>query len=203
MKYIKILGLLAVAGAAMMAFAASASATTVTGPTFTTGVHTDEVTRSTPIIHAVQEGTHVELHNAIVNIKCQSTVEGKVETHGTGVTATGKITTLNFFNCTDEWVVDVEKAGELIVHHIEGAGTDGTLTSTGARVTATRAGLSCIYETNATHIGTVTGEKGPEGEATLDIKANIPRVGGSFLCGGATAQWTGAYTTTHTLKIDP
>ncbi len=201
MRYVKILGLLAVTAAAMMAFAASASATTVTGPTLKTdGSASTLVERETPVIHAVSEG-HVELHNGIINIKCESTVEGKVEVHGSGITAEGKLSVLNFFNCTDNWVVDVEKTGSLIVHYT--SGSNGTLTSTGARVTATRFGLSCIYETTATHIGTVTGEKGANGEATLDISANIPRVGGSFLCGGATAAWTGAYTTTHTIKIDP
>jgi hypothetical protein len=201
MKYVKILGLLAVAAAAMMAFAASASATTVTGPNFkTNGEPTTLVERETPVIHAVSE-KEVELHNAIVNIKCESTVEGKVETHGSGITAEGKISVLNFFNCTDEWVVDVKANGSLIVHYTEG--NNGTLTSTGARVIATRAGLECIYETNATDIGTVTGEKGANGEATLDISAEIPRVGGSFLCGGAFAKWTGSYITTHTIKIDP
>lgn len=190
MKYVKVLGLLAVAAAMMGIFAASASATTVTGPNG----------EETPTIHAVNESTYVELHNSIANIKCKSTVEGKVESHGPGVTAEGNISTLHFFECTD-WVVHVNKPGKLIVHYT--SGNDGTLTSTGARVTATRFGIECIYETNATHIGTVTGHKGPSGEATLHISANIPRVGGSFLCGGATAAWTGSYTTTNTLKIDP
>jgi hypothetical protein len=201
MKYIKILGLLAVAAAAMMAFAGSASATTVTGPTLgTKGESTTTAQIETPTIHAVNEG-HVKLHNSIVNIECSSTVEGTVTAHGPGIAASGPISTLVFNNCTNEWVVDVENAGSLAIHYT--SGSNGTLTSTGARVTATRAGLSCIYETNATDIGTLTGEAGPNGEATLDIAASIPRVGGSFLCGGSTATWTGSYITTHTLKVDP
>jgi hypothetical protein len=201
MKYIKILGLLAVAAAAMMAFAASASATTVTGPTITEGVHTTQSQIETPTIHAVNDSGHVKLHNSIVNIECQSTVQGTVEKHGAGITASGPISVLTFSNCTNEWVIDVEKAGSLEIHYT--SGSNGTLTSTGVRVTATRAGLSCIYETNATDIGLLTGEAGPNGEGTLDISANIPRVGGSFLCGGSTAAWAGSYGTTHTLKVDP
>lgn len=193
MKYVKILGVLAVAAAAMMAFAASASATTVT----------DSSGNGTPTIHAVNEGTHVELHNAIVNIKCNSTVTGTVTSHGSGITASGHISVLTFNNCTDEWVVDVdpEKLGSLEIHYT-GAGTGhgaGTLTSSGSRVIATRAGLQCIYETKETPIGTVVGGN----KATLAISASIPRVGGSFLCGGATASWTGSYETTATLGIDP
>jgi hypothetical protein len=106
---------------------------------------------------------------------------------------------LLFNNCTNEWVIDVTANGSLEVHTTSTAGHGtGTLTSTGAKVTATRAGLSCVYETNATPIGTVTGGT----PATLAISANIPRVGGSFLCGGSTATWTGSYATTSTLKLD-
>jgi len=191
MKYVKILGLLAVAAAALMAFAASASATTVV----------DGNGNETPTIHAVHEGTHVSLHNSIVNIECNSTVEGTVTSHGSGVTAVGHISTLLFNNCTNEWVVDVTSNGTLEVHYT-GPGTghgEGTLTSNAAKVTATRAGLSCVYETKNTAIGTVVGGN----PATLSISASIPRVGGSFLCGGSTATWTGSYATTGTLAIQP
>lgn len=189
MKYVKILGLLAVAAAALMAFTASASATVVTGP----GGET------TPTIHAVPESGHVSLHNSIVNIECNSTVEGHITTHGATETASGPIDSLSFFDCTNEWVVDVNVLGTLEAHTTSTAGHGAaTLTSNGTKVTATRAGLSCIYETNNTDIGTVTGGT----QATLAISASIPRVGGSFLCGGGTAQWTGNYTTTGTLKFD-
>jgi hypothetical protein len=195
MKYVKILGLLAVAAAAMMAFAASASATTVT----------NAAGSSTPTIHAVNEEAHVELHNSIVNIKCQSTAAGTAPAAtegGTGQEVSGPLSSLTFTNCTNEWAIDIASNGSLSIAYKEaGGGTHGvgTLKSTGARVTATRAGLSCIYETNGTPIGTVTGGN----PATLAISANIPRVGGSFLCGGSTAAWTGSYVTTETLKIDP
>ena len=192
MKYVKILGLLAVAAAAMMAFAASASATTVT----------DSTGNGTPTIHAENEKGHVSLHNSIVNIECSSTVQGTVTAHGASTTASGALTSLGFTNCTNEWVIDVaEPTGSLEIHYT-GAGSghgEGTLTSTGSKVTATRAGLSCVYETKNTPIGTVVGGT----PATLTISASIPRVGGSFLCGGSTATWTGSYVTTGTLKIEP
>lgn len=190
MKYVKMLGLLVVAAVALMAFAGSALATTVTGPGGDT----------TPTIHAVNEGTHVSLHNSIANIECKSTAHGEVEHYVSG-TPTGKITALSFTECTGGWVVHVDAPGSLEVHHIVGT-TNGTLTSSGATVTATRFGVSCRYATNNTDIGTVTGHKGPNGEATLDIEANIPFHGGSFLCGGATAAWTGSYTTTETLDVE-
>jgi len=190
MKYVKILGLLAVAAAAMMAFAASASATSVTS---TTGGAT-----TTPTIHAVNDnGKHVVLANSIANIECQSTVEGKVESHGTGVTAKGAISTLTFTGCTNEWHVTTVKPGTLEVHWT--SGHNGTLTSTGANVTTTRFGVTCNYETSNTDIGLVTGGS----PATLDIEANIPiAAGSSFLCGSGSAKWSGGYTTTAALFIE-
>ena len=79
MKYAKMLGLLAVAAAALMAFAGVASATTLTSPSGTTYTST---------IKATSEGT-TTLHNSSLGIavSCEeSTVEGKVEKHGSGVT---------------------------------------------------------------------------------------------------------------------
>lgn len=197
MKHLKLFGLLVVAAASMMAFAASASATTVT----------DSAGGTTPTIHAVSEedavpGTnHVLLHNESANIECNSTVEGKVEKHGAGVTASGLISSLIFNNCTGGWVVTVNTKGSLEVHTTSTAnhGT-ATLTSSGATVTAVLFGgfVTCRYRTENTHIGTVTGGN----PATLKISAKIPFHGGSGLCGGETANWTGSYKTTGTLKFD-
>ncbi|HEU4737979.1 MAG TPA: hypothetical protein VFS54_02725 [Solirubrobacterales bacterium] len=192
-------GLLAVAAAALMAFAGTASATTVTGP----GGNT------TPFLHAeseedkeVKPGTkHVLLHNAIAKIECNSTASGTVEEHGPGIKAAGEIKTLIFGTkategCTNGWVVHVTTPGKLQVESL--GGNKGTLYSTGATVVATRLGLECRYKTETTDIGTVTGGA----TATLKIKAAIPFHGGSGLCGGpAPANWTGSYVTTEELNI--
>jgi hypothetical protein len=192
MKHRKISGAVAMAIASgVLALAASASATTVTGPSGET----------TPTIHMVNENGHLSIHNSIWNIECSSTIEGTVSSHGTGVTAKGNISTLLFNNCTNEWVFDVVANGSFEIHYKEaGSGHGvGTVTWTGTKITTTRAGLSCVYETNTTPIGTLTGGT----PATLSIEANLPRVGGSFLCGGSTVAWTGSYVTTKTLAIDP
>src|SRR6476660_7406358 len=88
MRYVKILGLLALAAAALMAFAVSASATTDTTPTGT-------VIPSATDIHAVNENGHVKLANPIANIECASTVEGNITAQGAGVPAEGGISTLD------------------------------------------------------------------------------------------------------------
>lgn len=193
MKYAKMLGLLAVAAAAFMALVGTASATTLTSPTGTTYTGT---------IHAVSENGHVSLHSPLSTVECESTVEGKVEKHGAGVTVSGKISSLLFTECTNEDTVTVKKAGSLEIHGT--TGYDGTLTSTGAEIEVWSHSFngSCIYTTKDTHIGTLTGKT----EATLDIdSAAIPRTGGTlgFLC-GSSGEWTGNYvvTTPHTLLVD-
>jgi hypothetical protein len=192
MKYAKMLGLLAVAAAALMAFAATASATTLTSPSGTT--YTGEV-------HAESEGI-TTLHGA-ATIECEvSTVSGKVEAHGEGITASGKISTLTFEKCNHH--VTVLKKGELIVHtDKETVDGNGTLTSNGAEITIQITGLvSCIFTTSNTDIGTLTGSDTKH--ATLDIDSvAIPRTGHSIFC-GSSGEWTGSYTVTKpsTLTVD-
>ena len=198
MKYLKILGLLAVAAAALMAFGGTASATTV--KTSTSGA------AATPTIHAVNENGHVKLENPISKIECSSTVEGTVTSHGPEVTAIGHISVLNFTGCTNEWhvtTIELPEAnhptGTLEVHWT--SGHNGILTSSGTRVDATRFGVTCVYETVATKIGTVTGGN----PATLDIEASIPinTKLSSFLCGTSPSKWEGNYSTTSALYVAP
>src|SRR6188472_1362040 len=130
MKYVKIIGLLAVATAALMVFAGSASADTFTSPTGT--VYTGEIV-------ADAEG-HAVLDNPIAKIECASSVKGKVEEHGAGKVVKGNISALSFTGCTNQWHVTVEAAGTLSVNN-EGAST--SVFSSGATVEATRFGVTC------------------------------------------------------------
>ena len=215
MKYAKILGLMAVVAAALMAFAGSASATILTSP---------KGTNYTNTITAVNEG-NVSLDGAFTTVVCTAShVEGKVEEHGVGKTVKGKIEKLSFGGCN--FPVTVNTGGSLEVHAVsEIAGSPhnsiqgcvnagqldctGTLTSTGAKVTITTSVGTCVFTTNATDIGTLTPSNDTGGAATLDIggpngtTGRIPRTEGNFLCGNS-GQWTGAYTVTTpaTLWID-
>lgn len=203
MKYVKILGLLAVAAAALMAFAGTASATTITSPTGTVlnpgGTEGDVTIHAESEESAVAGTNHVRLHNGIASINCTSTAVFTFEHFSETGTPTGKIDSLTF-DCTHPWVVHVESLGSLELHH--SSGYNGTLTaSAGTTVTATHTttGAKCTYQsTNGLHIGTITGGS----PATLDISASIPRHGGSLLCGGANAAWTGAYKTTNPYYVD-
>ena len=86
MKYIKMLGLAAVAAAALMAFvgAGTASATTLTGPGGTAlSVGTT--------MHSASEGKAV-LDAPFGNVECESTVHGAVTENGGAGSAVGQLT---------------------------------------------------------------------------------------------------------------
>jgi hypothetical protein len=191
MKNLKILGLTAVIGAALMALAGSASATTVT--TTTGGA------AATPTIHMVNEGGHLKFANAIANIECSSTYEGTVTSHGSGVTAEVGLTNFSLTGCTNSWHITTITPGSLIIHWT--SGYNGTVTWTGAKWDSTRFGITCVYQTNNTSIGTLTGGN----PATLKLEASIPISAGesSGLCGSGNIKWEGSYVTTSALYIAP
>ena len=184
MKHLKILGLLAVAAAAMMAFASAASADDVTSPKGT--VYTGHLA-------AAAEG-HAILHNPIAEIKCASTVTGFVEHHEPTEKVRGDISSLTFGSpvgtCTNSWHVTVVSGGELSVEwQAGGAGFNGDVYSDGATVEATRFGITCRYKTETETVGTLTGGK----TATMHIDADIEFHSGSGLCGTDPTEWTGSY----------
>lgn len=196
MKYAKCLGLSAVAAAVLMAFAGTASATTITssGSTYTGFI-------------TLTSEYHVVLDNPIAKIECNSSVTSKVESHGAGVTAKANVLALSFTSCTNDWHVTVVAGGSLEAHALESG--DATLTSSGATIEATRFGVSCRYATNFTDIGRLTdGDTGSGGgfytPGTVHVQAEIPFHSGSFLCGTGATTWTGSYGITNLpLSVDP
>jgi hypothetical protein len=174
---LKTVGLLAVAAAALMAFAGTAAATKITSPTGTTSTANGKV---------VSEG-HVVLDNPIAKIECQGTAESKVESHGgAGVPAKGNLTSLTFTNCTNSWHVTTVSGGSSSINHT--SGYNGSIVTTGATIEATRFGITCRYATNNTALGTVTSGS----PATVDIIAAIPFHSGSILCGEGATTLTGS-----------
>jgi hypothetical protein len=145
-------------------------------------------------IAASAEGT-TTLHPPIGDIECSgSEVEGTTSnTGGASETVGVKNSKLTFTGCNAEVVV-LEKG--TLEFHTKTANADGngTLTSSGAKVTVTFVGFHCIFTTSSTDIGTATGSVNTGSNATLDIEATIPRTGGrsGAFC-GSTAQWTGSY----------
>jgi hypothetical protein len=180
MRHLKTLGLLATAVAVLLAFAADASATTITSPTGTV---------ATPTIKAETEGGHLKLANPIAPIECASILEAKIEHHGPESVAGGKVSSLSFTGCTNFWHLTTVSTGELGIEWT--SGYNGVVTSTGLKIDATRLGVTCVYETSATKLGTITG--GTPATVHLEASLSINTKESSGLCGSGTAKLEGSY----------
>jgi len=183
MKYLKMLGLAAVAAMALMASAGGASATTLeVGGAAQNNEVTIEATiaAGTSAILKDEFGTTTDTCTA-------STVKGTTEGSFTGATVGGKVGTLSFGSCSH--TTHVIKPGSLAVAWT--SGTNGTVTSKEAEVTvdSTVFGASAVCKTGAgTDVGTLTGVS--SGNATMHISATVN-------CGFlGNAKWTGTYTVT-------
>ena len=192
MKYLKMLGLVALAATALTAFgASSASATTLS----ITGVKQSGAVTLTASLEA---GTKAKLSltdGSLANECATSDVHGTT-TSFTGTKIGGPISTLTFESCVRE-KVEVIKAGSLDVEWIKGT-HNGTVFSTGAEVKVPSAigTLTCTTPAAGTDIGTLTGST--TGMGTMDIKATLN-------CGflAPSANWAGSYviTSPHSLAV--
>jgi hypothetical protein len=184
MKLSKILGVAVVAALALMAFASTASATTlkIGGTTQNTDV---------TIKASLATGTSALLTDtfkAFANTCTSSTVEGNDSTKTSGTVVEGPITTLDFSSCT-EGNPTTDLPGTLSVERI-GSTINGTVRSNGAKVTVPSFFGTLTCTTSNTDIGTLTGTTDTTKHATMDINAVLS-------CTGiGTALWTGTYTVT-------
>jgi len=208
MRYVKMLGLAAIAAAALMAFvgASTASATVLcktpgTGETTGTTCAPGWAYEAGQTFHAVFEPTEAvpkaKLTTSFKNIECsKSTVHGHLENEGSATeTVKVEITTLTFEECNCE--VKVVHPGTLTIHWIPDT-HNGTVTVDEAEVTATCStifgNVHCIYNTGAgISIGDLTGGN----PATMDIEENnIPRLTTNSLC-AEKAKWDAHYEVTE------
>lgn len=186
MKYLKMLGLAAVAATALLAFvgAGSASATVLCATT------------STPCAVPWEAGTQLEFNVAAgtkglwgstdektVFAECTEG-ELKVKPSAGGASQTVKMTvpksdfTWNATGCTIQTAT--LEGGELEFHAIEGS-DNGTVTATGFTFTTIAFGITCNYGfPKATDLGTLTGSA--TGDAVLHINTVFSKTGGGFLC---------------------
>lgn len=182
MKYMKMFGWLVVVASVLMVFAGIASATELTSPKGTK-------LEKGAVIEAELEGA-VQLDGTI-DIQCQKAGgDGEVtNAGGPSDTVTGFAVFGTFSECGKDTVTVLE-TGTVEIHSL-GNG-NGTLTSSDAEVTVqvhrTIFGFPitthCIYATNHTDIGVVTGTGTTGGKATHDIgSAPIPQIETDGACG--------------------
>jgi hypothetical protein len=196
MKHLKMLGLFAMAAAALMAFAGSASAAeaTFTAPAGT-GYH--------GTLSSSLEGSAL-LKAGFAEITCTSgTVEGKIEApeaaketekkelkNNNATEASGKITAVSFSNCKEGQTVDtLNNNGTLTILK-----SNTAVSGTGTEVTTAVGGISCVYGLGATSTSLGTASNTASG-VTLAIKASLPKISGGFLC-ASPASWTANYIVT-------
>jgi hypothetical protein len=190
MKHTKILGVLAVAALALMAFASTASATTLE-------IGGVKQTKDVTIEATIKAGTSALLSDTsgfFANTCTTSTVKATNSTTTAPGTAelSAPISTLSFGSaatpCT-KGNPTVVKAGTLTIGWIKGT-TNGTVTSDNAHVTVPSAlgTLTCETPAEGTHIGVLTGVKTTAEHATMHINA--------VLNCGITTRWVGTYTVT-------
>jgi hypothetical protein len=199
MKYLKMLGLAAVAAAAMTAIlgAGTASATTLCENNQTTGC-TKHVANETELDFSLEPETVATLTDSfgIPIVECKaSTVKGKTTSTGSSTTTVeGNITSLSFTECTREVHVNTKTTGTLEIHHKAGT-DDGTVTSNDTTVSITNVPFlgTCRYLTNNTDIGTLFGSLG-DTDPTFEINALIP----TETSGCPNGRWEGSYEYTGT-----
>jgi hypothetical protein len=180
MKFTKILGVVAVAALALMAFASSASATTLEIEGVT---QNKEVTIEASLLSG-SSALFADTFGFSQNTCTASTVKGHTVSPFTGTTVGGPVTTLGWTGCS-AGNPTAHKTGTLSVEAKSGT-TSGTVRSSGAEITFPAVGggtITCTTEN--TDLGLLTGVA--TGQARLDINAilSCTSIG--------TMRWTSTY----------
>jgi hypothetical protein len=199
MKYLKMIGLAAVAAAALTAFlgAGTASATVLCETNVTTNCGNSWEVKSGSALTFSAEGSTVltgPFGETIATCTGSNVAGNTTSTGSSATTVTGNITSLTFTGCNRPVHVNTATTGTLEVHNIAGS-DNGTVTSNDTTVTITNVPFlgTCQYLTKNTDIGKVTGSLSA---ATFDIAASIPSENGC-----PTGTWEGSYVSTGTKFI--
>lgn len=197
MKYLKMLGLAAVAAMALMAFvgAGSASATVLCKTAPVGGVCPEgwDYAAGTEGTASLTESLVLETKEGTILDTCSgSTVQSTLSNTGSAAeTIKSKLSSITFTGCTK--TTDTINPGSGEVHWIAGT-SNGTLTTFSTEVTVNTIFGSCVYGAKATGTDYGTTVGGNPGSLTLNTL--IPRVSGNFAC-PAEARITGKYVATN------
>jgi hypothetical protein len=192
MKLSKILVAAASAALALMAFASTASATTLE----TNGV---KQSGAVTIDWSLSGSLTWESTSGSVANQCSASTVKTATSVFTGTTVSGPVSSLSFSSCTHE-KVKVNSAGSLSVERI-GATTNGTVRSSGASVTVPVTVFGSVVEvtctTNNTDLGTLTGTASGTNSTSVTVNAVLS-------CSGLmpTMKWTAKFVITgHAIGV--
>jgi len=189
MKHLKAAGLALLITILPFAYTGTASGTTLTSPAGTTYTST---------IKAENEGTVTltSVFGGFGAVSCKkSVIEGKNESHGSGVTDFGRLTTWYFTECTGGSPTHLVAAGSFEIHS-----GGGVVTSKSASlVIHSTAFGTCTFTTasTGTTLGTLTTTSSTGGNATIDVAASL-----ASACGTGTLEGSYKITTPSTLFLD-
>jgi hypothetical protein len=199
MKYLKMLGLVAVAAMALTAFSVgTASATTLDG-------NGAVLKAGSTIETSLAAGKSAKFTNTEETLTLETCTAGTMTgtiSNETGTTVTGSVAASGLTwgtgatPCTN--TIDTVEGGTLHIEHT--TGNNGVVTGTGFKWTTFVAslGTTCSYGFGTgTTLGTLVGGK----PATLAINTAVKgAAGNSFLC-PASAKWVGEYTVTNPAEL--
>jgi hypothetical protein len=200
MKYLKMLGLAAVAAMALAAFvgAGTASATVLCK---TTSTPCNSIYgKGTVLVTSLSGSNLIETTSGSTLTTCTGTsTKATIENAG-GSTSTvvAPLTEMVASGCTG--IVNTLKLGTLEIHHITGT-DNGTITGLFSEVTTALFGTTCTYGAGAgIDAGTLTGGESP----TIKVNEIVKKVAGGFVC-PAEVRWTASYNVTSPkpLYVEP
>ncbi|MGN6814638.1 MAG: hypothetical protein ACTHK3_00915 [Solirubrobacterales bacterium] len=186
MKYVKMLGLAAVATMALLVFGAGSASATVLCKEYVTpcpqGQGLGAGTKLTMSLRPGQSLTVTDIAKNLIDTCTASTVEGKTTNAGSATeTIKGNIELMTYEKCTATFK-DV-KTGTFEVHYV-GPKTTGELTSIGSEVTMLVAGVSCDYGTvGGVDLGLMESDETVSPE--FDEETTWAKEEGGFLCPGS------------------
>ena len=181
MKHVKMLGLLVMAAASLVASAASASAATFTSPTGTAYFGQFDLTL---------EGSTLMKAGFAETTCTESTIGGEFTTNN-DTHATGPTKVVSFTKCSLT-TTTLNSNGTLTINK-----SNTAVSATGVEWTIAALGTSCVYGFGAgTSLGTATNTTvGGVDKVTLAIKASLGKISGGFACANP-ATFTGNFIVT-------
>ena len=189
MKYLKMLGLAAIAATALIAFVGAGSASATVFCSTESTPCSAKWAKGTQLEFSVAPGSSAEWKTGLSTNTCTGgTLKGTMLNEG-GSAETIKLSVaasdFSWTNCT--FSNATLKGGELEIHSISGS-NNGTVTMKGFEfTTSTTQYGSCIYGAGTgVHLGTLTASG--TGKAMIGFAVTLTKTGGGFLCPN-TMEW--------------
>jgi|GEM_PF-2032836 len=195
MKYVKVLGLAAVAAMTLMAFlgTGTAAATTLCQTAINAKEECDAGwtwPEKTTIGAALKLGTKTEFRttNNLLGDECLASEIESGTTNETGASVNASVNLLRFGGCTSKTAV-LKQTGTLAVTHTAGT-NNGAVSGTGLEITVTIFGESCVYGLGT---GTALGSLEGGAPAHITVNAVVKLQAGSGVNCPTTTRWTATY----------